>query len=145
MTPMRAFLIAACLALLLLSGCGGTGERSSTPRGRQPLAPGTVLRGEASWYGPGFAGRPTANGETFDPRAMTAAHQTLPFHTWVRVTNAETNEWVVVRINDHFPGTRGRVIDMSQASFERIAPLDRGVIPVEVEVLSGPPSPPPSP
>jgi len=96
---------------------------------------GVKKSGEASWYGPGFEGRATASGERFDPAAMTAAHQTLPFGTRVRVTNVENGRSVVVRINDRFPGTRGRVIDLSRDSFARLAPLERGVIPVRLQVL----------
>lgn len=91
--------------------------------------------GEASWYGPGFAGKPTASGEPFNPRALTAAHKTLKFGTRVRVTNVENGKSVVVRINDRFPGTKGRVIDLSEAAFEQIAPKARGVAKVKVEVL----------
>lgn len=92
--------------------------------------------GEASWYGPGYEGRLTASGERFNSSAMTAAHQNLPFGTQVRVTNMENGRSVVVRINDRFPGTRGRVIDLSRASFAKIAPLERGVVPVRLEVLN---------
>jgi rare lipoprotein A len=126
------------LACLHLGACSGAVDRPSPVRIREPLPPGTILRGSASWYGPGFEGRQTANGESFDPRDLTAAHQHLPFHTWVRVTNVQTRASVEVRINDHFPGTRGRVIDLSQAAFARIAPLQQGIVEVEVEVLPGP-------
>lgn len=92
--------------------------------------------GEASWYGPGFHGRRTASGETFNQNSLTAAHRTLPFGTRVRVTNLNNNRYVVVRINDRGPFTRGRVIDLSAAAAREIG-LDRaGVGPVRVEVLS---------
>lgn len=115
-------------------GCGGcAGQRSY----RGPA--GNVVRyratGEASWYGDPFTGRTTACGEVFDPTQLTAAHQTLPCHTMVRVVAVETGRSVVVRINDHFPGTRGRIIDLSQAAFAAISPLERGVLPVRLEVL----------
>jgi rare lipoprotein A len=128
--------------MVTLGACGGCAERTRTnprPVTRQALPPGTVLRGDASWYGPGFAGKLTANGETYDPRGLTAAHQSLPFNTWLRITNRESGDSVVVRVNDHFPGTRGRAIDLSEGAFERIAPLSRGVIPVEIVVLPGAP------
>jgi rare lipoprotein A len=73
-------------------------------------------RGVASWYGPGFHGRLTANGERFNTNSLTAAHRTLPFGTRVRVTNAKTGRSVVVRINDRGPFTKGRVIDLSKAA-----------------------------
>lgn len=79
----------------------------------------TVVRpqaGIASWYGPGFHGRTTANGERFNTHALTAAHRTLPFGTKVRVTNRNNGRSVVVRINDRGPYVGGRVIDLSNAS-----------------------------
>jgi rare lipoprotein A len=73
-------------------------------------------RGVASWYGPGFHGRRTANGERFNTHALTAAHRSLPFGAKVKVTNERTGRAVVVRINDRGPFTGGRIIDLSQAA-----------------------------
>ena len=77
--------------------------------------------GAASWYGPGFHGKRTANGETFNTNALTAAHKTLPFGTEVRVTNERTGKSVVVRINDRGPYAHGRVIDLSKAAAEAVS------------------------
>jgi rare lipoprotein A len=74
-----------------------------------------VQRGGASWYGPGFHGRRTASGETFNTNAMTAAHRTLPFGTRVKVVNLRTGRSVVVRINDRGPFHKGRIIDLAKA------------------------------
>lgn len=76
--------------------------------------------GHASWYGPGFDGRKTASGERFSRHALTAAHKSLPLHSYVRVTNLENNESVVVKINDRGPFVRGRLIDLSQAAAQAI-------------------------
>ncbi|MER2267425.1 septal ring lytic transglycosylase RlpA family protein [Methylobacterium oxalidis] len=76
--------------------------------------------GVASWYGPGFHGRRTANGERFNTHALTAAHRSLPFGTQVRVTNKSNGRSVVVRINDRGPYMGGRVIDLSNASARAI-------------------------
>lgn len=76
--------------------------------------------GVASWYGPGFQGRRTANGERFNTHALTAAHRSLPFGTRVRVTNKLNGRTVVVRINDRGPYAGGRVIDLSNASAQAI-------------------------
>jgi rare lipoprotein A len=84
---------------------------------------GPLGRGKASWYGPGFQGRLTANGERFNTNALTAAHKTLPFGTKVKVTNARTGKSVVVRINDRGPYAHGRVIDLSKASARAIGIL----------------------
>lgn len=86
--------------------------------------------GLASYY---WHGQKTANGERFNPSAMTAAHRTLPFGTRVRVTNARNGKSVTVRINDRGPFIRGRVIDLSRAAFARIAPLKAGVVRVRVD------------
>ncbi|MBX9933335.1 MAG: septal ring lytic transglycosylase RlpA family protein [Methylobacterium sp.] len=83
----------------------------------------TAARGQAgmaSWYGPGFHGKRTANGERFNTHSLTAAHRTLPFGSRVRVTNKTTGRSIVVRINDRGPFVGGRVIDLSKASARAI-------------------------
>ena len=92
-----------------------------------------VQSGRASWYGPGFHGRRTASGETFNTHDLTAAHRTLPFGTKVRVVNKKTGKSVVVRINDRGPFAHGRVIDLSKASAQAIG--ISGVGPVTVAQL----------
>ncbi|MGY6529206.1 MAG: septal ring lytic transglycosylase RlpA family protein [Cyanobacterium sp.] len=96
---------------------------------------GRVIRGIASWYGPGFHGRRTANGERFNQNALTAAHRTLPFGTRVKVTNVSNGRSVVVRINDRGPFTGGRVIDLAAGAAQAIGLKGRGVGPVTVQVL----------
>jgi rare lipoprotein A len=81
---------------------------------------GSLQHGAASWYGPGFQGKQTANGERFNTHALTAAHRSLPFGSRVRVTNQQTGRSVVVRINDRGPYVGGRVIDLSKASAQAI-------------------------
>src|SRR6185369_7315123 len=83
-----------------------------------------IQTGAASWYGPGFHGKRTANGERFNTHALTAAHKTLPFGTKVRVTNEQTGKSVVVRINDRGPYAHGRVIDLSKAAAEAVGLSD---------------------
>lgn len=95
-----------------------------------------AAEGVASWYGPGFGGNRTANGEVFDTSKLTAAHQTLPFGTLVRVTNLENGLAVVVRINDRGPFVGGRIIDLSRAAAERIDMVGGGTAPVRLELLS---------
>lgn len=100
-----------------------------------PAAFAETSSGAASWYGPGFHGRTTANGETFDQNALTAAHKTLPFGTQVRVTYEGTGESVVVRINDRGPYAHGRDIDLSREAAEEIGLLGAGVGDVRMEVI----------
>ncbi len=87
---------------------------------------------KASYYD---EGQRTANGETFNPDALTAAHRSLPFNSRVRVTNVATGESVVVRINDRGPFIAGRCLDLSEAAFAEIANLGAGVVNVRYEVL----------
>ncbi|MBS1518462.1 MAG: septal ring lytic transglycosylase RlpA family protein [Bacteroidetes bacterium] len=82
--------------------------------------PGYTQEGDASWYGPGFHGRKTANGERFNTNEMTAAHKTLPFNTLVKVTNLSNDMSVIVRINDRGPYVRGRIIDLSKAAKQEL-------------------------
>lgn len=94
-------------------------------------------RGWASWYGPGFAGRPTASGERFSPQALTAAHRSLPLGTRARVTNLETGQQVEVTINDRrpFADPERRVIDLARAAAQLIGLGRQGVGPVRVTIL----------
>jgi rare lipoprotein A len=91
-------------------------------------------RGHASWYGGKFHGRRTANGETYDKYALTAAHKTLPFGTIVRVRSLKLGREVDVRINDRGPFSPGRVIDVSQAAAEVLGLLGAGVAEVSLKV-----------
>ncbi len=91
--------------------------------------------GIASWYGPGFHGKPTANGEVFDKHRLTAAHPTLPLPSMVRVTNLENGRSVVVRVNDRGPFKNGRIIDLSQRAAELLGFSRSGTAKVLVEIL----------
>lgn len=94
-----------------------------------------IKGGMASWYGPGFHGRRTANGERFNQNALTAAHKTLPFGTKVKVTNLRNGESVVVRINDRGPYAHGRVIDLSAAAARVIGIKSSGVGNVALDIV----------
>jgi rare lipoprotein A (peptidoglycan hydrolase) len=93
---------------------------------------GQIESCKASFYD---EGQQTADGEQFDPMAMTAAHKTLPFNTQVRVTNTANGQSVDVRINDRGPFVAGRCIDLAKGAFLRIASESDGVADVTVEVL----------
>lgn len=95
-----------------------------------------VDEGVASFYGAEFQGRPTANGEIFDPTEMTAAHPSLPFGTQIQVTNSRNGKSVVVRVNDRGPFTGGRVVDLSRAAAGEIGMVSSGTAPVVVEVIT---------
>lgn len=104
------------------------------PLHNQPLIANS-FGGKASWYGPGFHGRLTANGERYNQNAMTAAHRYLKFGTRVKVTNLNNGRSVIVRINDRGPFIKGRVIDLSAAAARSINMINSGVAPVEVTIL----------
>ena len=89
--------------------------------------------GLASFYGEGFDGKLTANGERFDRTAFTAAHKTLPFNTCLRVTATETGKTVQVRINDRGPFVAGRVIDLSEGAAKALGITEKGVAPVKLQ------------
>ncbi len=91
--------------------------------------------GIASWYGPGFHGNKTANGERFDSNELTAAHRTLQLPSLVRVTNLDNGRAVVLRVNDRGPYARGRVIDVSAKAAELLGFKSKGTAKVRVETL----------
>ena len=95
-----------------------------------------VVQGAASWYGPGFYGRTTANGEHFRKGTLTAAHRTLPFGTKVRVTNLSNGRSVVVRINDRGPFKYHRVIDLAHGAASQLRMMQAGEVPVKLEILT---------
>ncbi len=95
-----------------------------------------TISGIASWYGPGFHGRTTANGERYDMYAMTAAHKTLKFGTKVKVTNNTNGKSVVVRINDRGPYVGKRVIDLSRSAANAIDMIGPGTADVTIEILT---------
>jgi rare lipoprotein A len=92
--------------------------------------------GIASWYGPAFYGRPTANGETYDGNQLTAAHKTLPMPVNVRVTNLDNGKSLVVRVNDRGPFARGRIIDLSKRAAELLDVVQTGTARVRVTYLA---------
>lgn len=126
---MRSFLTFALLTAVvvgLLTGC------ASTPRHYNV---GYTQEGIASWYGSDFNGKLTADGETFNMNAMTAAHLHLPFGSLVRVTNKDNGRSVDVRINDRGPYEDDRIIDLSSAAADVLQMKHDGTVPVEIELL----------
>ena len=134
--PRRGAAIAAVLGLCLclFAGCGAASGHPAAPARTAAAHPG-VEHGMATFYGPEQQGGPTASGERFDRHQLTAAHRSLPFGTWVRVTNTRNGRSVNVRINDRGPYGKGRIIDVSEEAARRLGMLDAGVVPVTVEVL----------
>ena len=91
-----------------------------------------MQQGAASWYGPGFRGKPTASGEIFRPAARTAAHRALPFGTVLLVQRVDTGRTVRVVVNDRGPFVEGRILDLAKGAARRLRMLDDGVVEVRL-------------
>lgn len=120
------------MGVLAISGCnpeqpGGPGKVQDTAKAIHKET------GEASWYGSGFHGKETANGDTFDQGKMTAAHPTLPLGTHAKVTNLENGKKVEVTINDRGPYAENRVIDLSSAAANKLDMKADGTAQVKIE------------
>ncbi len=147
-------LLALVVLLSVLTGCAGVkivripipvptfgfgGDKS--PKTTKPSKDAIAKSGDhnmvgtASWYGPKFHGRRTANGERFNMNAMTAAHPTLPFNTRLRVTNLDNGRKCIVRINDRGPFKGGRIVDLSRAAARKIDMEHAGLAKVRLEIL----------
>jgi rare lipoprotein A len=94
-----------------------------------------IEEGAASWYGPNFHGKKTANGEIYDMNKLTAAHRTLPFNSLVKVVNTRNGKSVTVRINDRGPYVDNRIIDLSKKAAEQLQMIQSGTTTVELILL----------
>jgi rare lipoprotein A len=126
------------VVVLLLGACA----RAIVTTPPVPARLGTEETGMASWYGSPHHGRPTAGGEVYDMRDLTAAHRTFPFGTRLMVTNLNTGEAVEVRVNDRGPFVQGRILDLSYGAARIIGVIGPGVIPVRLRVVALPGSGP---
>jgi len=148
--------IALILLLAVVVGCSSTSSNTDNqfptgaPQGFKVGNPYTINgieyepsvdyeyneTGIASWYGPGFHGKLTANGETYDMNALTAAHTTLPMPSLVQVTNLENGRSLKLRVNDRGPFANGRIIDVSRRAAQLLGFHRQGTTRVRVEVLA---------
>ena len=99
------------------------------------LRPGKVMLGIASYYGPDFHGKLTANGEVYDMYGLTAAHKTLPLNTVIRVTNMSNRRNLIVRINDRGPYVAGRMLDLSYGAALKLGFVAQGTPRVKIEII----------
>jgi rare lipoprotein A len=149
--------LAAAAACAAVAACASTPDRPSAPAASQAGAgpigkvgkpykvngrwytpahqPDYEEVGGASWYGEAHQGRPTASGEPFDMRRVSAAHKTLPLPSLVEVTDLKSGRSIRVRVNDRGPFVDGRVIDLSKAAAEQLGVLAQGVAKVRVRYL----------
>ncbi|MGH8128109.1 MAG: septal ring lytic transglycosylase RlpA family protein, partial [Gammaproteobacteria bacterium] len=100
-------------------------------------------RGIASWYGPGFHGKLTSSGMTYDMYAMTAASKVLPLCTWVKVSNLKSGKSVILQVNDRGPFVRNRIIDLSYTAAKTLGVVRNGTALVEVQAIANPSAQPP--
>jgi rare lipoprotein A len=135
---MRIALLAAA-SLLVISGCAKK-NAVRAPASVKPARIGETETGIASWYGVPYHGRHSANGEIYDMEKLTAAHRTLPFDTWVEVTNLANQKRVDVRITDRGPFVNGRIIDLSLAAAREIDMVQVGIVHVQIKVIRKPSS-----
>jgi len=156
----RGWLVLLPLALILTACSGGSGSDHAGYGGGGYYKVGNPYKvagrwyhpaedpsynrtGIASWYGPQFHGRQTANGERFNMNALTAAHTTLPMPSWVRVTNLENGRSIVLRVNDRGPFVGDRIIDVSRRGAQLLGFEKQGTTRVRVQVVAGPDAPAP--
>lgn len=154
MMPRAVILAFAVPLALVLAACGTTETPRSTPlkQGGGVYKVGNPYQingiwyypsendkydstGIASWYGPQFHGKRTANGEIFDENQLTAAHPTLPMPVLARVTNLENGKSLIVRINDRGPFAAGREIDMSKKAADMLGFMQKGTAKVRVQYI----------
>ncbi|MBI1272685.1 MAG: septal ring lytic transglycosylase RlpA family protein [Alphaproteobacteria bacterium] len=151
---MKSFNLLIFAAMLVMLGSCGTTEQarvSGEGAGTYKVGKPYQIKGEwyypaedfsydetgiASWYGPGFHGKSTANGEIYDSNELTAAHPTLPMPSLARVTNLDNGRSVVVRINDRGPYKAGRVIDVSRRTAQLLGFENQGTAKVRVQVMT---------
>jgi rare lipoprotein A len=106
----------------LLTACGGSKNAFTQS-------------GQGSYYADKFNGRPTASGAPYRPGQMTAAHNTLPFGTRIKVTNVKNGRSVKVTVNDRGPHVKGRIVDVSRKAARKLDLVDAGVVPVQLKVI----------
>jgi rare lipoprotein A len=134
------------------AGSGAASAKKQTPAGTRPYtvlgktyqplldADGYMEEGVASWYGKDFHGKTTANGETYDMNAMTAAHKLLPFGTQLRVINLGNDRAITVRVNDRGPFVGNRILDLSWKGAEELGMLATGTAKVRIESIGAIPN-----
>ncbi|SHN50357.1 septal ring lytic transglycosylase RlpA family protein [Desulfovibrio litoralis] len=128
---------------------GGTSKGGKKQRGTKPYtikgktyypltsAHNYSEEGVASWYGPGFHGKQTANGEKYDMHTMTAAHKILPFDTRLKVTHLGNGKQITVRVNDRGPFVSNRIIDLSNVAAKQLGIVGTGTAKVRIESIGG--------
>lgn len=128
--------------ILFVSACRHKHRQAHTARQPRPqphaIPIGSTEEGLASWYGVPYHGRPAADGEIYNMETLVAAHRTMPFNTWLKVTNLNNGLSVTVRVIDRGPFVNNRIIDLSKAAARQIQMIGPGIARVHLEVISAP-------
>ncbi len=128
-------LVGGGILVLTMSIAGATSDADGQAPAKNQTRLNKTLHwievGMASWYGPHFQGKRTANGESFDMNELTCAHRSLPMGSWVRVTNLKNMRSVFVRVNDRGPVAEGRVVDLSFAAAKAVGLAGVGKVKLE--------------
>jgi rare lipoprotein A len=139
---VRVVVVSAVLALGASAASAQTAASApaSAPAAEPAKAPAaaSVETGKIAWYGSKFAGRRTASGERYNPEAMTVAHKSLPFGTWVLVTNTANGKSVKLRVNDRGPTQADRIADVSYAAARKLGFVRAGLTEASIEVATAP-------
>ncbi|MGA9118462.1 MAG: septal ring lytic transglycosylase RlpA family protein [Bacteroidota bacterium] len=131
----RVFRIVLAVLVFIVAGCAGGSPRFTSRDRTTPATKNFEQEGMASYYADEFHGRKTANGEVYDMNSMTAAHQTLPFNSLVKVTNLENGRTATVRINDRGPFKDNRILDLSLAAAKKLGIIVNGTAQVKIQIL----------
>lgn len=127
-------------ALATMASPGGNGVRSSKQKVKGFEAHEPYMAGITSWYGPGFHGKKTANGEVYNQNGLTAAHPTLPMDTMIEVKNLDNGRKIWLRVNDRGPYKKGRILDLSKLAAQQLRIIPKGTGRVAIKVVRWPKS-----
>lgn len=124
------------LLFVAIAGCAGSSHRTGYVRGKgKAVKVGTVIKGDASYYGKGYNGKKTASGEIFDEDELTCAHRSFPFGTMLEVVRDDTGAKVTCRVNDRGPFAKSRILDLSTAGAKKLNMLKAGHAKVTATVV----------
>ena len=133
----EGFLIPGTGTILHIQKKQYTNKKSSNQSGNIQITR-EQMDGVASWYGPKFHGKKTANGEFYNQNAFTVAHKILPINTRIKITNRENGRWVQARVNDRGPYKKNRVVDVSKKIAKELKFLEKGTARVRLDIISYP-------
>lgn len=135
MKHLPRFILAVCLLFAGTVSAQTKKQEKAAAKKHRKASTARIQYGTASFYSNKFNGRQTANGEIYDSKKMTAAHNGLPLGTWIKVTNLRNKKSVVVKINDRLHYRNPRLVDLSRAAAKRLGYTGNGLTKVKLEVI----------